>query len=150
MSFKSVVMTRKFKFTEHSADVYIETSGNNLEEAFSSIAIGLGFLIIESDNVDDKVEKKIIVESEDMESLLFDFLSEILIFQDAESLIFHNVIVEKIEKNKGIWSLIAKAKGEKFNPKKHKQGTHVKAITYHNMEIKNQKGKFKVRVLVDI
>ena len=143
-------MTKKFKFTEHTADMYIEAHGASLEETFSNIAIGLGFLIIESDNVEEKIEKKIMVESEDIESLLFDFLSEILIFQDAESLIFHNVVVEKIEKKEKLWSLIAKIKGEKFNPKKHKQGTHVKAITYHNMEIKKQREKFKVRVLVDI
>lgn len=150
MSFKSIVMSKNFRFTEHTADTYIEASGDNLEEVFSNIATGLGFLIIESDNVEENILKNITVESEDLESLLFDFLSEILVFQDSEGLIFHNVYVEKIEKKENKWRLNAKAKGEKFNSKKHEQGTHVKAITYHNMKIKKEKEKFKVRVLVDI
>ncbi len=143
-------MERKFKFTEHTADTYIEASGSNLKEVFSNIAEGLGFLIIESDNVDEGIEKKIEVSAEDKKSLLFDFLSQLLIFQDSESLVFHNVHVEKIEKKENKWFLTAKAKGEEFNPEKHEQGTHVKAITYHNMKIEKEKETFKVRVLVDI
>ncbi len=143
-------MKQNFKFTEHSADTYIEAFGDNLKEAFENVAVGMGFLIVESDNVDEKIKKEIVIESEDLESLLFDFLSEILVFQDAESLIFHNVNVKKIDKKNKSWRLKAKIKGEKFDSKKHKQGTHVKAITYHNMEIKEEKEKFKVRVLVDI
>ena len=143
-------MERKFKFTEHTADTYIEASGNNMEEAFSNIAVGLGFLMVESDNVDEKIQKKIEVSAEDKESLLFDFLSELLILQDSEGLVFHHVCVERIEKKVDGWFLTAKAKGEKFNPEKHEQGTHVKAITYHDMRIEEEKETFKVKVLVDI
>ncbi|MCD6576333.1 MAG: archease [Nanoarchaeota archaeon] len=139
-----------FKFTEHTADMYIESWGNTLEEAFANAAMGLGFMIVVSDNVDPKIEKEIEVESEDLQSLLFDFLSQFLIFQDAEGLIFHKVKVEKIEEKDGKWHLKAKAWGEKFNPEKHEEGTHVKAITYHYMEIKKEKDKYNIKVLVDI
>jgi SHS2 domain-containing protein len=140
----------KFKFLEHTADMYIEAEGKTLEEAFSNVAVGLGFMIISSDNVAKKVEKKIEVESEDKQALLFDFLSKFLIFQDAESLVFHKVKVEKIEEKKGKLHLVARAWGEKFNPKKHKEGTQVKAITYHYMAIKRERDKYVVKVLVDI
>jgi SHS2 domain-containing protein len=147
---KKVSMEKKFRFLEHTADMYIESEGKNLETAFSNVAIGLGFMIVTSDNVAKKVEKKIKVEAEDKQALLFDFLSKFLIFQDADSLIFHDVKVEKIEEKKGRLKLIASAWGEKFNSKKHDEGTHVKAITYHHMDIRKEKDKYVVKVLVDI
>lgn len=143
-------MMKKFRFLEHTADMYIEAWGGTLEEAFENTAVGLGFTIVISDNVEPKIEKEIKTESENKEALLFDFLSKFLIFQDAENLIFHKVHVEKIEEKNGRWYLKAKAWGEKFNPKKHEEGTHIKAITYHYMEIKKEKNKYKVKVLVDI
>ncbi len=141
---------KQFEFLEHTADTYIVGYGETLEQAFENTAIGLGFLIVTSDNVEPQIEKEIKVKAEDKKALLFDFLSEFLIFQDAESLIFHKVKVEKIEEKNGKWYLFAKAWGEKFNPEKHEEGTHVKAITYHYMEIKREKDKYVVKVLVDI
>lgn len=130
--------------------MYIEAQGKTLEKAFANVAIGLGFMIISSDNVAKKVKKEIKVVSEDQPSLLFDFLSRFLIFQDAENLVFHDVKVDKISKNDSKFYLTATARGEKFNPKKHEEGTHVKAITYHYMDIKKEKDKYIVKVLVDI
>jgi SHS2 domain-containing protein len=144
------VMEKRFKFLEHSADVYIESYGTSLEEAFQNAAIGLGFLIVESDNVKPVKMQTIEVESEDKQALLFDFLTQILIYQDSESLIFHNIKVKKIEQKDGKWQLKAVAEGEEFNPDKHEEGTSVKAITYHYMEIEEAKDKYRIKVLVDI
>jgi SHS2 domain-containing protein len=144
-------MSKKgFEFLEHTADMYIVGYGKTLAEAFANTAVGLGFMIVSSDNVKPEIKKSIKVEAEDNQALLFEFLSKFLYFQDADSLIFHKVKVEKIEEKNGKWSLIATAWGEKFDDKRHETGTHVKAITYHYIEIGKEKGKYKVKVLVDI
>jgi SHS2 domain-containing protein len=147
---KRIMADKKFEFLEHTADMYIVGRGKTLEEAFANTAVGLGFMIISSDNVKPKIKEEIKIVSEDKESLLFDFLSKFLYYQDAESLIFHKVKVECIKKLNSNWHLVAKAWGEKFDPEKHEEGSHVKAITYHYMEIKEEKNKCMVKVLVDI
>ncbi len=141
---------KKFRFLEHTADMYIESWGDTLEEAFENAAVGLGYAIVVSDNVGKNVKKTIHISSEDKESLLFDFLSQFLILQDAEGLVFHNVKVKKIDEKEGKWYLRAEAGGEKYNPEKHEEGTHVKAITYHYMEIKKENNKYIIKVLIDI
>ena len=141
---------RKFKFLEHTADMYIESWGKTLEECFENSAIGLGFVIVSSDNVGESIKRKIEVVAEDRQALLFDFLSQFLIFQDADGLVFHKVKVEKIEKKEDKWHLSAEAWGEKFDPKKHEEGTHIKAITYHYMDIKKEEGRYIIDVLIDI
>jgi len=143
-------LEERFKFLEHSADVYIESYGKTLELAFQNAAIGLGFLIIESDNVEPEQEREIEVTAEDKQALLFDFLSKFLYYQDAESLIFHDVKVKKIEKKNSKWKITATARGEEFDPEKHSEGTHVKAITYHGLEIEETKDKYRIKYLVDI
>jgi len=130
--------------------MYIEAEGKTLEDAFANVAEGVGFMIVSSENVAKTVKKSFKIESENKESLLFDFLSKFLFFLDAENLIFHKVVVEKIEEKNKKWFLSAKAFGEEFNAEKHETGTHVKAITYHEMKINKKNNQFVVKVLVDI
>jgi SHS2 domain-containing protein len=137
-----------FEFLPHVADVYIKASGKTLEEAFAQCALGLEQTMVEIKDVKPEIEKKFEIESEDEKSLLFDFLSQFLIFHDVDNLIFSEVKVESIKKNEK-FKLKAVAKGEVFDANKHRQNTLVKAITYHEMEIKKN-GEFIVKVLVDI
>ena len=39
---------------------------------------------------------------------------------------------------------------EKFDPEKHDIGTHVKAVTYHGMEIGKKDGKHFCNIILDI
>ena len=115
---------------------------------WQAIIFILGFFLIFT--IRTYLQDKIEVEAEDKKALLFDFLSKFLYYQDAESIMFHDIKVEKIEQKDGKWSISAIAKGEEFDPKKHDQGTHVKAITYRNMEIEESKDKYRIKYLVDI
>jgi len=137
-----------FKFLPHVADVYIQASGKTLEQAFADCALGLEQTMVEIKDIKPEIEKKFEIESEDEKSLLFDFLSQFLVFHDVENLIFSEVKVESIKKNEK-FKLKAVAKGEVFDSKKHRQNTLVKAITYHEMEIKKDK-EFIIKVLIDI
>ena len=46
--------------------------------------------------------------------------------------------------------IIATVKGEKYDPEKHTKTTHVKAITYHEMEVHEEENNYWIKVLVDI
>jgi len=135
----------KFKFIEHTADVGVEAYGKNLEESFSNTALGLFEVMSNTKKV--KEVKKILIEikSENIESLLYDFLEKFLIIHDAENLVFARVDVKKITKGKE-FSLEAEAFGEEFDSKKHEERSVVKAITYQRMKVTPK----KIFVLLDI
>lgn len=137
-----------FKFLPHTSDVYITATAKTLEEAFADCALGLEQTMVEIKDIKPEIEKRFEIESEDEKSLLFDFLNQFLIIHDVENLIFSEVKVESIKKNEK-FKLKALAKGEVFDENKHRQNTLVKAITYHEMEIKKNEEYF-VKVLVDI
>ncbi len=140
-----------FRFLDHTADVQAECWAPTLEEAFSQTALSLMNTI--SPNltlISPSVNKEILIEAEDKESLLFDFLSEFLYIFDVEELIFNVISVGSIKKKNGKYILRANIKGEIFNKEKHEIGTEVKGITYSFMEIKENKISVKIKVVFDI
>ncbi|MFW9820760.1 MAG: archease [Candidatus Thorarchaeota archaeon] len=140
-----------YKFLEHTADVSVEAYGTTLEEAFKQTAYSLMETITPSLRlISPKTEKIITIEAEDKEALLFDFLSEFLYIFDVEGLIFNNIKIQPITKEKNMYYLKAVAKGEKFNKRKHDPGTEVKAITYSFMDIEQKKNQVKIKIVFDI
>ena len=87
------------------------------------------------------------VKGNDLQSLMFNWLNELLVYVDGESIVFSDFDV-KIDEKK--LELDAECKGEKINPKKHKIRTDVKACTYHKMEIGREKEIWKAQVILDI
>jgi len=142
-------MAKKFEFLPHPADEYIVGYGRDLKEAYQNLALGLNEFMVPLKEVKLKVTKNIEVESEDKAALAFDFLTEFLILHDSENLVFGDVKVTSLEETSKGFKLKATASGEEFDPQKHHQGTAIKAITYHNLEIK-EKPTVSIKILVDI
>ncbi|MFC1754512.1 archease, partial [Thermoproteota archaeon] len=56
----------------------------------------------------------------------------------------------KIYQEKKEFRLQGKGIGEKLDLKKHKPKTEAKAVTYHLMQIKEEKNKMSLRFLIDL
>ena len=79
----------------------------------------------------------------DLESLLYNFLSEFLYYHDAKNLLLSHFEV-KID---GM-ALKCTAKGEKVDPSRHPHRHDVKAVTYHMLSV--QPKEPSVTVIFDI
>jgi len=133
-----------YKYLEHTADIEFEAYGETLAKAFENAAKALFNSIIDISKVEPKKEKKFEIEAEDQESLLYDFLEQLLIYKDAEKLVFSEFSVEI----NGL-KLKAVVRGEKFK-EEHDQKVDVKAVTYNNMKVGKRGDKYFVHVVVDI
>lgn len=140
-----------FRFLEHTADVRVQSWGKSLEVAFEQMAYGLMVTITpDLDKISLKKEMKIKITAEDIEALLFDFLSEFLFIFDVEELVFNEIKVLSIKERGQDYKLEAILKGEKFNKDKHDIGTEVKAITYSFLEINEKEDKVEIIMVFDI
>ncbi len=137
----------KFKILEFAtADIAYEVYGKDLNELFKNVAIAMFETITDTKKIEKKEKREINVQSEDLESLIFDWLTKLLVFFDSENLIFSDFDVNVNEKN---YKLNAVCYGEKFDPKKHEKRVIVKGISYHKMKI--EKNDFwKLRIIFDI
>lgn len=140
-----------FIYEDHTADVQARCWGRSLEEAFNQTAYSLMATITpDLKRISSNIEKKIKIEAEDKEALLFDFLSELLYIFDVEELVFNNIKVQIIKETEDLYVLNALLRGEKFDLTKHEIGVEVKAITYSFMEITESKNKVEISIVFDI
>ena len=139
---------KRYEFLSHTADTKLVAFGKNIEEAFSNAAIGLTSLLTEVDKIKPLIKKEVKKESKKKETLLYEFLEELLFLLDAEGFILNKVEKIKIRQDKDKYKLEAVLAGDEV--KKYKTHGDIKAITYHEMLIKQEKDKVRIEVVPDI
>jgi len=138
---------RRFKFIDiTTADVAFEAYGKDLNEVFENSALAMFEVMVNTKQIEPKIEKRVEASGEDLQSLMFDWLNKLLVLVDSENLAFSYFDVEVDEKN---FRLQAVCKGEEINREKHETRTVVKAATMHKLRIEKNK-IWKARVILDI
>jgi len=133
-----------FKFLEHTADIKFQAFGKSLEEVFENSALAM-FNSMFDGKIGNKIKKKISVEGKDNESLLYNFLEELLFLFDSEGFFLSEIEKIKIKGNR----LEAEIVGDKAE--NYKIYIDVKAITYNEMFVREEKkGKWVAQVVLDV
>ena len=138
-------MEKEFEIVDHTADVGIIAYGASISQAFTNAARALFSLITELDNVEEVVYRDIELVAPDQESLLVEWLNELIYLFDAENIIFKRFDITQLNSTR----LKARGYGEKVDSSKHKLKTGVKAATYHMLKVDKTNG-CQVQVLFDI
>jgi len=140
-----MAVAKEFEIINHTADVGIIAYGADMNEAFANAARALFSLITELDDVEEVVHRDIELTAPDQESLLVEWLNELIYLFDVENIIFKRFDVTRLSQT----HLKARSYGHKVDSSKHKLKTGVKAATYHMLKIDKSNGS-KVQVLFDI
>ena len=138
-------MRKDFEIVNHIADVGIIAYGSDMRQAFANAAKALFSLITELDDVDEVMYRDIELTAPDKESLLVEWLNELIYLFDAENIVFKRFDITKLNNTQ----LKARSYGEKVDRAKHKLKIGVKAATYHMLKVSPNDG-YKVQVLFDI
>lgn len=137
-----------YRYLDHMTDAVIEAYGDSLEEAFENAARGLNDTMIDLKTVRPNKEIKITAVGHDLHSLLFDWLDKVMLLLVADGIVMSEFSVEI--KQKGGYSLEGVAKGERLDLDRHRYKVEIKAVTYHEMQITEEKGKATVKFLLDL
>jgi SHS2 domain-containing protein len=130
-------------------DVIVEAYGNTLEEAFANSALGLVNTMFELSEVIPDMEVGIYAEGHDLKSLLYNWLEKIMLIMLVDNIVVSDskVIISKCN---GMYYINGVAKGEHIDLEKHRYKIEIKAITYHEMEIKQDYKDVTIRFLLDL
>jgi SHS2 domain-containing protein len=139
-------MNRAFEIIDHTADVGIVAYGTDVEELFSNAALALFSLITELESIEEKLHFDLKVSSEHRDSLLVEWLNELIYLFDVEHILFNRFDIEDLTHNQ----LKAVCYGETFDPMKHKIKVGVKAATYHMLKLDKNGGGYKAQIIFDI
>ena len=141
-------MAGGYRFLDHMTDAVIEAHGSTLEEVFEQAAKGLNDTMIDLSGVRPEREIKIEASGHDLESLLFDWLDKVMLLLVADGIVMSEFSV-RIRKDSG-YALSGTAKGEKLDLSRHYYKVEIKAVTYHEMYVRQEDGRFVARFLLDL
>jgi len=133
-----------FEEISHTADIKIRVRSTSLEALFSETFNALMQVMYGTER-NGGIVKEIEVESPDNESLLLDFLSEVLFVSEVESLVFFNASIS-IHGSR----LTAELSGEPFDPIRHAGGSEVKGISYSGLSIIHDANGYMLDIIFDV
>ncbi len=138
-------MGKDFETIDHTADVGIIAYGADISQAFANAARALFSLITELDDVEEVLYRDTELAAPDEESLLVEWLNELIYLFDVENIVFKRFDITRLSNTQ----LKARSYGEKVDSSKHKLKTGVKAATYHMLKVDRGNG-CQLQVLFDI
>ena len=134
----------KFKFLKHTADIKFRAYGNTLNKVFENSALAM-YNAVYLGKIKNKIKKSFIVKGKDLESLLYNFLEELLVLFDSQDFIASKINV-KIDKTRLL--LDCEVIGDKV--KNYDVGLTIKAVTYNSMYVKKSKIGYISQVVLDV
>ncbi len=134
-----------FQILDHTADVGIRATGDDLAEAFANAARGMFSIITDLDAIHRLESHQVAVTAPDIEALLVNWLNELLYLFEVEGLLFVGFSIDSMTQRQ----LVATCVGERVDPQRHPIKTGVKAATYHALEV-SQAHPYHVQVILDI
>jgi SHS2 domain-containing protein len=135
-----------FTFLEHTADVGIAATGERLEDALAWLAKGMFSLIVSLDTVVAHDCRVVSVSFRDPQTLVVDWLNELLYQYETEGFLSRDFQVS-VDESSGI--LQAQCLGEAIDLERHRILTVVKAATYHQLEVTHQ-DQWYIKVVLDV
>jgi tRNA nucleotidyltransferase (CCA-adding enzyme) len=137
---------KRWEHFPHEADIGIRGAGATKEQAFEQAAVALTAVITEPQKVAPEQKVEITCQADDDELLLADWLNSLLYEMDTRKMLFSRFEV-RIEGN----HLNGTAWGEKINVSKHTPTTEVKAATYAELSVRQDRdGSWIAQCIVDV
>lgn len=133
---------KKYEILEYVTDLRIRFFGKDKKELFLNAMIGM-YKGANYESQDEKIEREIKVVSQDLSSLLVDFLSELFYFTEVYQEVYNQIQFQKFDDQNIEGVLIGK--------KLKRMGVLIKGVTYHDLKIKQRNdGIWEATVLFDI
>lgn len=134
-----------YRYLEHTADVKFQAYGTTLEEAFSNSAYALTHLMHKG-TVREQHEFHIHAEGRDLESILYSFLEDFLFLLDSKDFLLARI--KNMEIDSGRTCLEADITGD--DAAQYELELGIKAVTYHDMFVRQEQGRWITQVVLDI
>jgi len=142
-------MVWNYNYIDHTADIAAEITGSTPEDLVLGAFALLKNILIEGD-IKSFETRKIELKASSLEEIIVDVLSELNYLALVKRWVFNEITDISIKKSKDTWEVFLDVKGEIFNSAKHILKEEVKAITYHNLNIKIEDNIYKTSIYFDV
>ncbi|HEX2253625.1 MAG TPA: archease [Thermoanaerobaculia bacterium] len=139
-----------WRFLEHTADVGCELAAPDRDALYAEALAAFTDTITPRDGVEPRLSRHLELTARDAESLLVDWLGELLYVFETENLLCHHAEVRVTDAADGL-ALAAEVHGEPYDPERHPVKVLVKGVTWHQLHAAPRAdGSWTARVIFDI
>jgi len=139
-------MKNIYRTFDHTADVGIEVYGEDLYQLFINAGYALFDLITDLDTIDATTSLSVTIDAIDQEDLMVSWLSELLYLHQLKGFLLNNFMLHEL----GEKSLRATVKGEYYDAHRHELVREIKAVTYHQLTVAQEKDRWVARIVFDV
>ncbi len=140
------VVIEGVELLDHPADIGFRVRARTLPELFAKSAAALVSLIVDTKPAVAHLEIHLAATGSDYESLLVNWLNEILYYTDSESIVFASFEIRTLDATR----IEALGRGEHRDAAKHPAKLDVKAVTYHQLKLFQDADGWTSEVYVDV
>jgi len=135
-----------YREIEHTADVGIEVTADNLPVLFASAGEALYALIADPTTIQSREAINISATGDNAEHLLHAWLCELLALFNVQGFVGKHCEIARISDGQ----VEGQVNGEKLDLKRHHFHTEIKGVTYHDFKVWQDAGAWHARVIFDV
>lgn len=139
----------EYNFIDHPSDIAVEVKADSIEKLFEISADAWKASVMENLSHESPFEFQFALESNTLEELLAEFLSELNFKLYAKKLVYTKTKSLIIEQD-SIYRMKAILYFEDYSPLHHQIKSEIKAITFHQMNILEKEGILSTKIIFDI
>ena len=140
-------MTEKnYEIFEHTADIGVRIKGEDLKDLFKNAGLAVFLISARKQYTVSKEHPKLNInlQAQDIQELFVNWLNEIISLAAVNTLVFHNIIINKLKDNCLEAVVIGSDSGN------YKINTEIKAATHHQLKLEEVEGGWQAEVIFDV
>ena len=139
-------MKKTYRLIDHTADFGMQVFGSDSQELFSNAALALFDVITEMDVLKGRNSCNITASGEDWPDLMINWLREVLYLWNGKEMLVKSVQILSLSEN----NISAKIYFDAYKSDRHIIKTEIKAVTYHQIQVKSSPSGWKAQIIFDI
>ncbi len=139
-------MEASWESIDHTGDVGLDLRAPTLPELFATAARAMYAFCLEPDRIGRGRDDRLELEAESLEDLFFEWLREVHARLVADRVVYAAFEFDRLDPTR----LAATLHGEPFDPARHGAFTELKAVTRHDLSVREIPGGWAARVIFDV
>jgi len=137
---------KKYRIMNVTADIGIIVEAPSIEALYQNAASALFDVMCDGVDINAEMEVEVSAAGDDAPSTMVNWLNELLYIFETSFLLLSDFTIRSAD----AVQVKASARGEKFDPSRHRVTRHIKAVTYHRLIVAQTNKGWRAEVLFDI
>ena len=135
-----------YTLLDHTADVGVKISADHPHELFATAAFAMFDIVTDIGRVEGRQRQKVCIQGADWPDLMVNWLRELLFLWSARQMLFKTCEMRTLSEH----ALDAEIWFDTYDPVRHIIKEELKAVTYHQIQVRQDTQGWQARIIFDV